>query len=456
VGANDGMLHAFNADTGLEAWAFIPNGVLKNLQLLTAAGNTMLSIHTYYVDSSPKVADAWLYGDATDQSKTKDQWKTVLVCGLRKGGKTYFALDITDTLNPQYLWEFPTDPGILSKVGQSWSEPAIGRVKIELNGDLYERWVAFMGGGYDASGSSGNTFLVVDIKTGSLLWQYPPNGQTDPNMSYPLAAPPSAVDTNSDGFIDKVYIGDVGGQMWSFDVSFNAVTKKSNSLWTGTRLFTTPVGEKHPIYYQPAVTVDRHQNIWIYFGTGNREDPMNVLSQNERLYAVKDDGDGNYPRTESDLADVTSNNSYLPSVTKKGWYIKLQNSSNPITGEKDYEMVLAKPNIFNQIVYFTTYTYIDFPDPCSIQGTGKLYGLEYRSGGGALNLGDFFVIDPNQTPTSRSIDIGSGVPSAPVISINSQAKATIYIGTTSGKFYSSRVSSPPSQNQPLYWREVVR
>jgi type IV pilus assembly protein PilY1 len=53
VGANDGMLHAFNADTGLEAWAFIPNGVLKNLQLLTAAGNTMLSIHTYYVDSSP-------------------------------------------------------------------------------------------------------------------------------------------------------------------------------------------------------------------------------------------------------------------------------------------------------------------------------------------------------------------------------------------------------------------
>jgi type IV pilus assembly protein PilY1 len=458
VGANDGMLHAFNADTGLEAWTFIPNGVLKNLQLLTAAGNTMLSIHTYYVDSSPKVADAWLYSDATNQTKTKDQWKTVLVCGLRKGGKTYFALDITDTLNPQYLWEFPTDPGILSKVGQSWSEPAIGKVKIELNGDLYERWVAFMGGGYDASGSSGNTFLVVDIKTGSLLWQYPPNGQTDPNMSYPLAAPPSAVDTNSDGFVDKVYIGDVGGQMWSFDVSFNGATKKSNSLWTGTRLFTAPVGsnEKHPIYYQPAVTVDRHQNIWIYFGTGNREDPMNVSSQKERLYAVKDDGDGNYPRTESDLADVTSNNSYLPSVTKKGWYIKLQNSSNPITGEKDYEMVLAKPNIFNQVVYFTTYTYIDFPDPCSIQGTGKLYGLEYRSGGGALNLGDFFVIDPNQTPTSRSIDIGSGVPSAPVISINSKVKATIYIGTTSGKFYSSRVSSPPSQNQPLYWREVVR
>ena len=76
------------------------------------------------------------YSNAADQTKTKDQWKTILVCGLRKGGKTYFALDITDTLNPQYLWEFRTDSSTLSQVGQSWSEPAIGRVKIELSGDL--------------------------------------------------------------------------------------------------------------------------------------------------------------------------------------------------------------------------------------------------------------------------------------------------------------------------------
>ena len=145
-------------------------------------------------------------------------------------------------------------------------------------------------------------------------------------MIYPLAAPPSAVDTNGDGFVDRVYIGDLGGQMWRFDLSFNAKTKKSNSLWTATRLFAAPIGsnERHPIFYQPAVTVDRGQNPWIYFGTGNREDPMNVSNPQERFYAVKDDNNGNYPKTETDLADVTSNNTYAPPAsTKKGWYIRL-------------------------------------------------------------------------------------------------------------------------------------
>ena len=459
VGANDGMLHAFNANTGVEAWAFIPNAVLQNLQLMQQASTSSLSIHTYYVDSSPKVSDAWFYNNLTDQTKTKDQWRTVLVCGLRKGGKTFFALDVTDTLNPQYLWEFPTDSSTLGMVGQSWSEPAIGRVKIELNGDLYERWAAFMGGGYDPNGLTGNVFLVVDIKTGSLLWQYPPSGQTDPNMIYPLAAPPSTVDTNGDGFVDTVYIADLGGQMWRFNLSFNAATKQSNSLWTATRLFTAPIGtyEKHPIYYQPAVTVDKGQTPWIYFGTGNREDPMNVSNPQERFYAIRDDGIGNYPRTETDLADVTSNNTYAPPASaQKGWYIKLSNSSNSVTGEIDHEMVLAKPTIFNQLVYFTTYTYIDFPDPCSILGTGKLYVVDYLSGGGALGLGSSSLLDRSQTPSDRSMVIGDGVPSSPVISINSQAQATVYIGTTSGKFYSAQANSPLSTKQSLYWREVVR
>ena len=197
VGANDGMLHAFNASTGAEEWGFIPKGLLKSLQ-------SMVSTHAYYVDSSPKVSDVWFYNTSTDVTKSADEWKTVLVCGLRKGGKTnlvlgtdglnytcvkdhaaeaenrpitgaswatywaqqgtgggtwgagtgyssktwqYFALDITNTLSPQYLWEFPksTDGVTLAKVGQSWSEPVIGRVKIEGGDELYERWVAFIG-----------------------------------------------------------------------------------------------------------------------------------------------------------------------------------------------------------------------------------------------------------------------------------------------------------------------
>ena len=108
--------------------------MLKNLKLSTAA-------HTYFVDSSPKVADVWFPSSPGDTTKSADEWKTVLICGLRKGGFTYSALDITDTLNPKYLWQFPkpTDSAALAKMGQSWPEPAIGRVKIELTKTLVER-----------------------------------------------------------------------------------------------------------------------------------------------------------------------------------------------------------------------------------------------------------------------------------------------------------------------------
>ena len=348
AGANDGMLHAFDASTGDEKWGFIPNSLLNSLKSMSA-------IHTFYVDSSPKVADVWLYDNSTDKSKSAAQWKTVLVCGLRKGGKTnvvlgtdgknytcikdhtaaaencpitgaswatywaqqgtgggtwvagtgysaktwqYFALDITNTLSPQYLWEFPksTDAATLAKVGQSWSEPVIGRVKIEVGGELYERWVAFIGGGFDNTNNTGKAFFVIDIKTGDIIKEF--SGLT--GMDYSFAAPPTAVGTNSDGFIDKIYIGDLGGQMWVFDVSFDGTSKKSNSQWTGKRLFTAPVSdaEKHRIYYQPAVAFDRHGAPWVYFGTGDREHPNDLSNPAERFYAVKDNGAGNYPRVE--------------------------------------------------------------------------------------------------------------------------------------------------------------
>ncbi len=80
VGANDGMHHAFEAETGNEKWAFIPASTLKNLKL-------MISAHSYYVDASPKVADVWMPSGPGDTTKSADEWKTVLICGLRKGGR---------------------------------------------------------------------------------------------------------------------------------------------------------------------------------------------------------------------------------------------------------------------------------------------------------------------------------------------------------------------------------
>lgn len=433
VGANDGMLHAFNAKTGSEEWAFIPNSLLKNLK-------SMLSTHTYYVDSSPKVADVW-FGDANGNGK-KDagEWKTVLVCGFRKGGKQYFALDITDTLNPIYLWEFPkpTDLVTLAKVGQSWSEPVIGRVKIKEGNELRERWVAFIGGGFDPAKASGKALFVIDIRTGDIIREF--SGFF--KMDHSLAAPPTAVDTNADGYVDKVYIGDLGGQMWVFDVS------SDNRLnWTGRRLFVSPGApvEKHPIYFQPAVAFDKQRTPWVYFGTGDRENPTEK-NTGERFYAVKDDGIRPYPREETDLKDVTVYEDQIfktPEEPLKGWYIKLGKA----------EKVLAKPTVFGNLVYFTTYTYTS-TDECKAAGEATLYVLEYLSGGGALVLDDYL----QGIPSARSQAIGTGnegMPSAPVISVNLKGKATLTIGTTSGKILSKGVLSPVTNKEILYWREVI-
>ena len=448
AGANDGMLHAFDAATGVEVWAFIPNSVLQNLIIMQTA-------HTYYVDGSPTAADVWFYNSPTDTTKSEDKWRTVLVCGLRKGGNTFFALDITDTLNPKYLWQFPNsnDAATLSLIGQSWSEPAIGRVRIEgSDGNLYERWVAFVGGGYDPTGKGGKAFFVIDIETGGIIWQflYNSNDSQMKWMTYPLAAPPTAVDTNSDGYVDKVYIGDLGGQMWVFNVSFNALTNKSNSLWTGQRLFTAPVGpnEQHKIYYQPAVSSDNSGNPWVYFGTGDIQNPLSSTNPPERFYAVKDDGLGNYPRTEANL-EMTNGNTFIPSKDPlKGWYIQLQKSGNSL------EKVLSKPSIYYHLVYFTTYTYTPSADLCSTTSASKLYAVDYLSGGGALNVDSLSQL--SGTPSQMSEQIGSGVPSSPVISINTQAQGTVIIGTTSNQIFSHSTFSPKSNKTIIYWRDLTR
>jgi type IV pilus assembly protein PilY1 len=455
VGANDGMLHAFNAASGVEEWGFIPNSLLKNLK-------NMKETHTYYVDSTPKVADVWFYPtfDATGYTKNKDEWRTVLVCGLRKGGNTYFALDITDTKNPQYLWEFPksTDAATLAKVGQSWSEPTIGRVKIEDgNNNLIERWVAFIGGGYDPSEKIdkdaiiGKVFLVIDMKTGEIIKEF--SGLD--GMTHAFAASPTAVDTDFDGYVDKVYIGDLGGQMWVFNVSFDEISKKSNSQWTGKILFKAPGGtaEKHPIYYQPSVAFDQHATLWVFFGTGDREDPNNKNNSKERFYAVKDDGkgnkDGKYPLQEGDdLSDVTGNNTFTqPKDPLKGWYIKLDKS----------EKVLAKPSVFNRLLYFTTYTPTSTnagqPESCEAPGNSNLYIVEYLSGGGALTVDDLSQL--SGTPSDRSKRIGGGVPSPPVITVDMRGKGTVIIETSSGKISSKEIFSRQRNKELLYWREVI-
>jgi Tfp pilus tip-associated adhesin PilY1 len=194
------------------------------------------------------------------------------------------------------------------------------------------------------------------------------------------------------------------------------------------------------------VAFDRYGTPWVYFGTGDRERPNDLSNPAERFYAVKDNRIGSYPRRETDLLDVTSSNTFDP-TPKEGWYLQLEKST------QNSEKVLAKPVIFNKLVYFTTYAYTATANPCSFLGEGKLHIVEYLSGAGALEVDD--LSDLEASPSQRSKKIGMGIPSSPVIKVDLKGKASVTIGTTSGQVFSTPIFSPSKSKQIIYWREVI-
>jgi type IV pilus assembly protein PilY1 len=444
AGANDGMLHAFTESDGEESWAFIPPDLLDDLKNITATSGT----RDYYVDSSPIVADV----------KTGGTWKTIAVFGLRRGGSGYYALDITTPTSPQYLWSF-TD----AKLGETWSEPAIGKVKMA---DGTDRWVAFVGGGFDtsfANYSSGNNtseaFFAIDLSNGAKLWEYyNAAGSTDDRqyMNFSIPSSPTAVDLDHDGYVDRVYIGDAGGQLWKFNVAPTGGATTSSGLinnWTGKRLFaaassqTNPpaAGEFYPaqaIFFPPSLAYDANGNLWIFFGTGDRYHPNNTSSN--RFYGIKENTSMTNGSTliESSLTDLSSGTGSI----SQGWYLPLANN----------EKVLAASDVFNSIAFFTTFT----PATAAVCGTGggdaKLYSINMTTGDAALDLTTGAVLGSGTAALTMAQTIGTGIPSKPIVIMSQSGnRAVPYVisGTTNQQI--SEIQVPQvSVRRIVGWREV--
>jgi type IV pilus assembly protein PilY1 len=434
AGANDGMLHAFRETDGAELWGFIPPDLLDNLQNLTVTGGE----HDFFVDGSPVAVDI----------KVSGTWKTIVVFGERRGGGSYHALDITDTTNPTYLWGFSD-----TKIRESWSEPAIGKVKI--NGA--DKYVAFFGGGYDTPSNNGHgkAFFAIDLATGSKLWEYANDGSSDDRqyMNFSIPGNPTAVDLNADGYVDRVYIGDVGGQVWKFDVSANAT-----SGWLGKRLFAGPTqsnppaaGEYYPaqgIYGSPTLALDKSRRVWVFFGTGDRNHPNNTASN--RFYAILENttmGNGS-ALTESNLVDVTSSNT----TPVAGWYVRL--GAN--------EKVLASANVFNMNVFFSSFTPVSTVTCDSGGGTAKLYAVNLETGFGSVNFSTGGAVTSADSGTTRSKTIGQGIASMPVIVITppttpgGAASTSAITATSNQQLPNNSVPPPGLLKQVRSWRERIQ
>jgi len=424
AGGNDGMLHAFDDDTGEELWGFIPPNLLPKLKNLQ--GETLES----FVDGAPKA----YIGPNNNQ--------IILVFGQRRGGDRYHALDVTDPDAPEFLWEISPSREGFQELGQTWSTPHIGKIQDGSDG----RWVVFFGGGYDTNqdrvppvqdDGKGRALYIADLLDGSLIWSY--TYTQNALMNYCIPGDLTRVDITGNGTVERLYAGDLGGRLWRIDISDADPTK-----WTTNMIFTANPGasDHRKIFYAPDVTLERDSVDYemLFFGTGDREDPKGTTVIN-RLYAVKDKN----PQTtlgEGDLVDVTSDLLQDPNSTqaqkdallnqlsaKSGWYIRLDQNS----GEK----VLAPPVVFFRTAYYSTFspTVGDESDPCLIGlGKARLYILSYMNGNAAFNLDPSNDVSGEVVKRSdRSGEIGQAIPSGVVITFIG-GSAVGYVGIGGGVF----------------------
>ncbi len=304
VGSNDGMLHAFNAGndvvtngvhsydlgTGDEMWAFLPPDLLPKL-IRYAIGDR----HELLLDGTPMVRDVWVDANA-DHQKQSNEFHTVAVVGEREGGRSYFALDVTDPASPKFLWSFPpagTNDSLVG--GESWNDvgpaaPPIGPIA-EADGQgpfkaqgaaARERYVVALGGGFDPAYLRGRAIYVLDVWTGAQVYRFSAadaNGPNDlRNSLLPVPAPVSMVDTDSDGLFDTAVVGDTGGQVWTVGMGDPGRPSGGTGLysnWFAARAFIQfkgqPFWHRSPLF-QRAVVGLLPGKVWrLFLGAGDRD-----------------------------------------------------------------------------------------------------------------------------------------------------------------------------------------
>lgn len=285
--ANDGMLHAFNAVSGDEMWAYVPRITMG--KLYKQASTNYAANHQFSTDGSPELGDVQI----------ANVWKTVLVAGLNGGGRGYYALDVTDPANPVALWELCADAAVCSKndadIGLTFGNPQFG---------LWQgKWVVYLTSGYNNvagvdgvnAGSSGHGFLyIVDVSNGTVLKKVD-TGNGSVGTPSGLA---KITSISSNPFTDPVttyiYGGDNTGQMFRFDLTASSgavgVVKMGDA------------GSNQPITTRPDVTqcletdtvngapVSHAQRV-VIFGTGRLLDLPDISDNNtQSLYMLKDSG----------------------------------------------------------------------------------------------------------------------------------------------------------------------
>lgn len=362
VGANDGMLHAFDGSNGKELWAYIPGSVFANLPALT---NPSFS-HKYFVDGTAMVAD-------TQTGNSSTPWRTMLVGGLGGGGKGYFALDVSkqttssgvdfSTMTESELanipmWEFTSTQD--SDLGYTYNEPSIDPVtgsfqqiaKVADTSSASGAWRIVVGNGYGSSANKA-ALLFLDSETGSASTKLVASTSLSPDNGLSSPAP---VDTDGDGLVDTVYAGDLQGKLHKFQFSKLATngtdyvvanSGDSNGAW---RYIGVLYDAGAPITAAPVVTrsCSGFTGWTVLFGTGKLvEDSDFTNTSTNSFYSVVDSNVSSSLTVPSSLiATITYTSSTVSQGNIRSW------TAPDLSGKKGWkisftggERIISNPTI---------------------------------------------------------------------------------------------------------------
>lgn len=424
VGANDGMLHAIKginggADDGTELWAYIPsflfegpdnpkNPEVSGLRALTRSTYS----HHYYVDATPMVRDVDFartggkldsFGDG---EATKPDWRTVLVSGLGKGGKGFFALDVTDPVassensvaDEKVLWEFPRPEGAdaemqadMADMGFSFGRPLITKTKAW-------GWVVILTSGYNNDSGKG-VLYVLNVKTGERLARVETGAGTT-NEEAGFAQVSGYTQAYVDYTTDEVYGGDLLGNLWRFDL-----TGDSGSIPAPDKIakFEDKNVKSQPVTAAPIIEIIEDASSpmngtrWVAVGTGQWLSADDIIkwpgTQTQTMYVIRD---GKSDLTEKITSGTTLHRGNLDQLSspgaglssdpdRKGWFYDMQGN----VGLSKERVTFPASFIPNTLVW-TGIIPRGVQDECRIEipdGHSRIYAVDLATGKTKLSHG---------------------------------------------------------------------
>lgn len=387
VGTNHGFLHAINTDDGTEEFAYIPQELLRNL-------NYFYTDETVDHDKRPYGLDGEVSGwhdDTNGNGLVDDGEKAYIYVGMRRGGRNYYALDVSDINAPEFQWVIKGGDGDFVELAQTWSRAV--KARVNYRGDPKE--VLIFAGGYDVDKDNqdertiddeGAAIYVVDAETGDHLTSRTSTDFT--SMRYSIPSDIRVINLDADGFADMLWVGDTGGQVWRFDID-NLAINDSDFLQGAVAADFGNVGtlQNRRFFYEPDIALIRGDDNRLYMnvaiGSGFRAHPNELVVQ-DRFYTFRTldifgpptdtSGTVDYSKImveESNLVDVSTQSGAADTTgnISDGWYFDL-----PDTGEK----VLSSALTIDSTISFTTYVpAATSADVCSVSiGGGRVYSVD--------------------------------------------------------------------------------